>query len=99
MRQFVRRFMQLAAGTAAAIALFGMVVGAAELPTLGIAPKTAYLGWLTGTFVNRNSAATFFGFGMIAALTLAVTPDAAAASRSYRRSVTSASCFPGGTPR
>lgn len=34
--------------------------------------KTAYQGVLTGTFVNRNSFATFLGFGLILALALAL---------------------------
>jgi O-antigen ligase len=71
---FVLRFMRLAAGTASAVAFFGLLVGALGIPTLGVAAKNAYLGWLTGTFVNRNSAATFFSFGMTAALVLATWP-------------------------
>lgn len=34
--------------------------------------KTVYLGVLTGTFVNRNSIATFLGFGLILALAIAL---------------------------
>lgn len=34
--------------------------------------KTAYLGSLTGTFVNRNSFATFIGFGLILGLAIAL---------------------------
>jgi O-antigen ligase len=35
-------------------------------------PKTAYLGFATGTFVNRNSFATFLGMGFILGLALAL---------------------------
>lgn len=35
-------------------------------------PKTAYLGSATGTFVNRNSFATFLGLGLCAAAALSV---------------------------
>lgn len=35
--------------------------------------KDVYLGMLTGTFVNRNSIATFLGFGLIIALAYAMT--------------------------
>lgn len=35
-------------------------------------PKTAYEGTATGTFVNRNSFATFLGFGLILGLALTV---------------------------
>lgn len=34
--------------------------------------KEAYLGMLTGTFINRNSIATFLGFGLIIALAYAL---------------------------
>lgn len=34
--------------------------------------KTVYLGMLTGTFVNRNSMATFLGFGLVLAVAFAV---------------------------
>lgn len=35
--------------------------------------KDVYMGMLTGTFVNRNSIATFLGFGLIIALAYAMT--------------------------
>lgn len=35
-------------------------------------PKTAYGGTATGTFVNRNSFATFLGFGLILGLALTI---------------------------
>jgi O-antigen ligase len=66
----VRRCMQAMAGTAAAVAVFGSLVEFLGVQTLGVAPKRFYIGWVTGTFVNRNSAATFFGLGAVAALSL-----------------------------
>jgi hypothetical protein len=33
--------------------------------TLGFETKTAYIGSLTGLYVNRNSAGTFFGMGIV----------------------------------
>jgi O-antigen ligase len=53
------------------VALFGLAVERFGLSTLGFFPKTYYTGWLTGTFVNRNSAASFIGIGLIIAIALA----------------------------
>jgi O-antigen ligase len=53
------------------VALFGFAVERLGLGTLGLLPKTYYLGWLTGTFVNRNSAASFIGIGLVIACALA----------------------------
>jgi O-antigen ligase len=53
------------------VALFGFIVEFFGLNTLGLIPKTHYRGWLTGTFVNRNSAASFIGIGLVIALALA----------------------------
>ena len=54
--------------TTLGVALFGIAVEALNLETVGLLPKTAYQGWVTGTFVNRNTAASFFALGMIVAL-------------------------------
>jgi O-antigen ligase len=54
-----------------AVAAFGFVVELFQLRTVGLLPKTYYEGWLTGTFVNRNSAATFIVIGLVIAITLA----------------------------
>jgi O-antigen ligase len=53
------------------VALFGFIVEFFHLNTLGLITKTYYSGWLTGTFVNRNSAASFIGIGMIISFALA----------------------------
>lgn len=57
---------------AALNAIFGMAVEKLDLRILGLGEKQFYLGWVTGTFVNRNTAATYFAIGMIVALTLAI---------------------------
>ena len=54
------------------VAVFGLANAYFGWETIGIQPKTAYPGWLTGTFVNRNSAASFFAIGIVIATTLAL---------------------------
>lgn len=58
--------------TTVAVALFGFANGHFGWNSVGLMPKTAYQGWLTGTFVNRNTAASIFSIGIMvaAALTL-----------------------------
>lgn len=51
-----------AAWSMAALKLLG------DISVLG--QKTAYLGYATGTFINRNSFATFLGMGFVLGLTL-----------------------------
>jgi O-antigen ligase len=63
--------LKLMLGICGLVAAFGFIVEAFELNTIGILPKTFYKGWLTGTFVNRNSAATFIVIGLVIAVTLA----------------------------
>lgn len=41
-------------------ALFGLANAYYHWNSVGLLEKTAYEGWLTATFVNRNSAASFF---------------------------------------
>lgn len=53
------------------VAAFGFIVEIFQLKTVGLLSKTYYQGYLTGTFINRNSAATFIVIGLIIALTLA----------------------------
>src|SRR5437899_2965753 len=47
------------------LAIYGLVALALTPDMLLWAPKTAYLGNLTATFVNHNTAATFVGAGVI----------------------------------
>jgi O-antigen ligase len=67
-RMFVLNLMASVCGLVAA---FGLIVEFFGFETLGLIPKTYYEGWLTGTFVNRNSAASFFGIGLVVVLGLA----------------------------
>ncbi len=55
--------------TSGLIAIFGLLQFAASPSTLIAVRKVAYLDSLTAVFVNRNTAATFFGVGL---LTLAI---------------------------
>lgn len=68
-------------GVSAAIALFGIITEAYSFATVGLRDKTAYLGWVTGTFVNRNAAASYFGLGLIVGLTLLTAPDKSTRAR------------------
>ena len=56
--------------TAVAVASFGLINETYDLGTIGLLPKSAYSGWLTGTFVNRNTAATFLALNLTIATTL-----------------------------
>ncbi|MCJ8322854.1 MAG: O-antigen ligase family protein [Rhizobiales bacterium] len=47
------------------ITIFGLVTYLFEFQTLGIVDKIYFNGWLTATFVYKNAAANFIGFGMI----------------------------------
>ena len=59
------------AGAAVAYALYGLIEQATgEENILGI-PKWAYQGFVTSTFVNKNSYATYAGFGFLCCLALA----------------------------
>ncbi len=84
-RRDVQVMLHLMLGVACVVAAFGILVEAGDLRTVGIAAKEAYLGWLTGTFVNRNTAACFLGVGLAVALALAF--DWSAESRASRKSV------------
>lgn len=50
--------------------------------------KSVYLGVLTGTFVNRNSIATFLGFGLVLALAFALERGHRAANAERDRGYT-----------
>jgi hypothetical protein len=57
-------------GVSTAVALFGIVVVRFDLETVGLVEKSFYRDWVTGTFVNRNAAATYFATTMLIALSL-----------------------------
>jgi O-antigen ligase len=71
---FTRTALLTIAVTGAIIATFGMLVEQLQLPTLGLLPKQAYIGWVTGTFVSRNSAAAYFAVGLIICTSILTTP-------------------------
>ncbi len=54
------------------VAAFGLAVEANDLGTVGIAAKVYYQGWVTGTFVSRNTAAAFFAIGIALAVALSL---------------------------
>ncbi|MDZ4134769.1 MAG: hypothetical protein U1D06_04125 [Paracoccaceae bacterium] len=54
----------------AAHAIWGLVALKVLGDTLLLQDKTAYRGFATGTFINRNSYATFLGFGIVLGIAL-----------------------------
>jgi O-antigen ligase len=60
----IKYFLNLMLGVTTLVALFGMANIYFELDSVGLVNKAYYEGWLTGTFVNRNSAASFFTIGL-----------------------------------
>ena len=67
-----RWFLHLMMCTVLLVAVFGLANMFFGLKSLGIVQKTAYLDWLTGTFVNRNTAASFFVIGLSIASILGI---------------------------
>lgn len=59
-----RWFLHLMMYTILGVAIFGFSNMYLGWNSVGIIAKTAYLNWLTGTFVNRNTAASFFVIGL-----------------------------------
>ncbi|WP_143589629.1 O-antigen ligase family protein [Thalassospira mesophila] len=53
-------------------AAYGLIVFFAGWKNILWIPKSAYLGDLTSTFINRNSYATFAGFGVVASVVLLI---------------------------
>ena len=82
---FFRQILVVTALTATAVAVFGAAVMALDTPTLGLIEKTRHFDRLTGTFASENSAATYFCFGMIAALVLVEMSSSPAGARDERR--------------
>ena len=67
-----RWFLHLMMSTVLLVAVFGLANMFFGWNSLGIVIKTAYLDWLTGTFVNRNTAASFFVIGLSIASILGI---------------------------
>lgn len=61
-----RRMLRALAGAAMVYALYGLGVWASGSETILGWDKWTYRGVVTATFVNRNAAAMFFGFGTLA---------------------------------
>lgn len=78
-----------------AYAVYGIVAHLTEPDMLLWRPKTAYLDAVTGTFVNRNTAATYWGSCAIVCLSVALGQirgvNSGAVSVAYRRPVIVAS--------
>ena len=60
--------------TASFCATYGLVAQLMGWEAIFWIPKTAYLGDVTGTFVNRNSFATYANLGVVLALALLAEP-------------------------
>lgn len=65
------RFLEVMLGLSAAHAALGLLMLRAGDTLLGM-PKWAYFGSATGTFVNRNSFATFLAFGCVLGVALLI---------------------------
>ncbi len=73
-----RRLLAVILVTITACAGYGLVVHLAGWETIGWLPKTAYIGDVTGTFVNRNNFATYANLGVVICLALLAEPFLAA---------------------
>ena len=73
-----RRLLAVILATITACAGYGLVVHLAGWETIGWLPKTAYIGDVTGTFVNRNNFATYANLGVVICLALLAEPFLAA---------------------
>jgi len=56
-----RQLLRILAWTGLAYALYGILAEIGDPTTILFRRKEAYIGVVTGTFVNRNTAATFYG--------------------------------------
>ena len=65
-------------GATVACAAYGLAVYFTGAELIGWVPKTAYLGDVTGTFVNRNSFATYVNLGLVICLGMLAEPFLAA---------------------
>lgn len=59
--EHARQLLRILAWTGLGYALYGILADIGDPTTLLFRPKEAYIGFVTGTFVNRNTAATFYG--------------------------------------
>jgi O-antigen ligase len=73
-RRCARRILWTVLVATTGCAAYGLVDHFAGWETILGWPKTAYVGDVTGTFVNRNSFATYANLGVVVALVLLVEP-------------------------
>lgn len=78
------KLLNLLSLTGGLFAVFGMLQLLLFPTTMIFSEKTSYLAYLTGTFVNRNTAGTFLGLASLAALASAL---AARKEQNYGRSI------------
>ncbi len=79
------RIARIVAATALAVGLYGFVAWAAEFERILWVEKHAYLGYLTGPFVNRNTAAAYLGLGGLVLMSRAVARAQAEATPTLAR--------------
>ncbi|NBN78586.1 hypothetical protein GWI72_09930 [Microvirga tunisiensis] len=86
-RQRARRLLWFVLLFVAAQAAYAMIAMLYLADQVVLVEKTQYLGEATGTFINRNSLATYLGFGAVVALLLAMPdePDTNPTRRRLRR--------------
>ncbi len=77
-RARARVLLKVILGATVACAAYGMAVYFSGAELIGWVPKTAYLGDVTGTFVNRNSFATYVNLGLVICLGMLAEPFLAA---------------------
>ena len=65
--------LKLIAGTSVAVAVYGLVAQHFHVEQVFLAPSDAYAGVVTGTFVGRNAAATYFIIGLAITTSLLAT--------------------------
>ena len=65
-----QRMVKILAFAAVAYAVYGLIIQATGSETILWFDKWSYQGYLTSTFVNKNSYATYAGFGFLCCLTL-----------------------------
>ncbi len=73
-----RRLLGVVLVTVTLCAAYGLMAQFAGWETIGWIPKTAYIGDVTGTFVNRNNFATYANLGVVICLSLLAEPFLAA---------------------
>jgi O-antigen ligase len=79
-RARARLLLQVILAATTACAAYGLLNHFTGWEMIGWVPKTAYVGDVTGTFVNRNSFATYANLGLLVCLVLLAEPFLAARS-------------------